>query len=229
MILRVAAPAFCVVACALVMGATHAQQLYRWIDENGKTHVSDTPPPPSVKRFEKKRFAGGEVEGGVESFALKRAMELAPVTLYSSPNCKEPCELARAALNKRGVPFKEVQVWDEASAAELQRLIGSRSVPTLLVGNYVQKGFGQENFDAALDIGGYPKTGQVPARKQAAPKPPEGYESSGPQPSPAADQPQAPKPGPYTPRFSNGSTANTAADQADPTQRSGLYTPRFSQ
>lgn len=235
MILRVAAPALCVVACALVMGAAHAQQLYRWIDENGKTHVSDSPPPPSVKRFEKKRFTGSVVEGGAESFELKRAMEQAPVTLYTSPSCKEPCELARAALNKRGVPFKEVQVWDEETNAELERVVGSRSVPSLRVGNFVQRGFGQENFDAALDIGGYPKTGQVPARNQAAPKPPEGYESSGPQPSPAADQPQAPapKPGPYTPRFSNGQTSGEQAGAAAGTgeeapKPSGPYAPRFS-
>ncbi len=230
MILRVAAPALCVVACALASGATQAQQLYRWIDEQGKTHVSDTPPPPSVKRFEKKRFTGSVVEGGAESFELKRAMQQAPVTLYTSPSCKEPCDLARAALNKRGVPFKEVQVWDEATNAELERVVGARSVPSLVVGSYVQKGYGQENFDAALDIGGYPKTGAVPARNQPAPNPPEGYESSGPQPSPAANQPEtpAPKPGPYAPRFSDGQQAGPQTGATEDTPRpSGPYSPRF--
>jgi glutaredoxin len=237
MILRVAAPALFLLACALVFNAAHAQQLYRWIDEQGKTHVSDTPPPPSVKRFEKKRFTGSVVEGGADSFELKRAVQQAPVTLYTAPSCKEPCELARAALNKRGVPFKEVQVWDEETNAELERVVGSRSVPSLLVGSYVQKGFSQEHFDAALDIGGYPKTGNLPERKQAAPKLPEGYESSGPQLSPAANQPEAPapKPGPYTPRFSDSQSTGQPAGSSpqgagEETPRPpGPYTPRFSQ
>jgi len=227
MIFRVAAPALCVVACALVASAAHAQQLYRWIDDQGKTHVSDSPPPPSVKRFEKKRFAGSVIEGGADSFELKRAMQQAPVTLYTSPSCKEPCELARAALNKRGVPFKEVQVWSEETNAELERVVGSRSVPSLRVGNYVQKGFTQEGFESALDIGGYPKDGELPARKQAAPQPPEGYQPPGPQRSPAADQPEAPapKPGPYSPRFSGGASS----DQSESTTTPGPYTPRFAQ
>jgi glutaredoxin len=235
MILRVAAPALCALACALVIGAAHAQQLYRWIDENGKTHVSDTPPPPSVRRFEKKRFTGSVVEGGVESFELKRAMQQAPVTLYTSPSCKEPCDLARAALNKRGVPFKEVQVWNEQTNAELERVVGSRSVPSLRVGSYVQKGFTQEGFDSALDIGGYPKTGALRERKQGAPLPPEGYPSSGPKLSPAADEPEAPapKPGPYTPRFNHGQTSGEQAGAAAGTGEeaptpSGPYAPRFS-
>ncbi len=227
MILRVAAPALCVVACALAANAVHAQQLYRWIDDQGKTHVSDTPPPPSVKRYERKRFAGSVVEGGTDSFELKRAMQQAPVTLYTSPSCKEPCELARAALNKRGVPFKEVQVWNEETNAELERVVGSRSVPSLRVGNYVQKGFTQDGFDSALDIGGYPKAGELPVRKQAAPQTPEGYPASaGPQLSPAAGQPEAPapKPGPYSPRFGG----DAPGGQSDSTPPPGPYTPRFS-
>jgi glutaredoxin len=237
--IRAAASALCVLACALVFDGAHAQQLYRWIDDQGNTHITDTPPPPSVKRFEKKRFTGSVVEGGADSFELKRAMQQAPVTLYTSPSCKEPCELARATLNKRGVPFKEVQVWDEETNAELERVVGARSVPSLRVGSYVQRGYSQENFDNALDIGGYPNAGVLPVRKQAAPKPPEGYTASGPQLSPAADKPEAPapKPGPYTPRFSGNLPAGTPgssgegrnADQGETPRPLGPYTPRFSQ
>ena len=30
-----------------------AQQMYRWTDENGRTHITDTPPPPGAKNVRK--------------------------------------------------------------------------------------------------------------------------------------------------------------------------------
>ena len=83
--------------------------------------------------------------------------------------------MARDALNKRGVPFKEVQVWDEKTNAELKKLSGENSVPTLLVGQSVHKGFQQAAYDALLDAARYPRAGLLPPRAQAAPKDPEGY------------------------------------------------------
>ena len=83
--------------------------------------------------------------------------------------------MARDALNKRGVPFKEVQVWEEESNAELKRVTGSTEVPALVVGRSVHKGFQQDAFDALLDSARYPRAGILPARNQGAPKPPEEY------------------------------------------------------
>ena len=35
------------------------------------------------------------------------------MTLYSHPECKDQCQIARDTLNKRGIPFKEVSVDDQ--------------------------------------------------------------------------------------------------------------------
>ena len=42
-------------------------------------------------------------------FELQLAIKNAPVTLYTSPSCKEGCAAARDSLNKRGVPFAEAE------------------------------------------------------------------------------------------------------------------------
>lgn len=182
---------------ALAPGAAFAQQLYRWTDASGRVHVTDTPPPPGARAVERKSFKGSVVETDQLPFALSKALKDAPVTLYTSPSCKDPCAQARAALNRRGVPFKEIVVWNPQTNAELRRVSGAAEVPTLTVGGTVQKGFEQGAFDSALDIAGYPKTGQMPARNQAAPSAPTGANQT----SAPAEEEQKPL-GPYAPRFS---------------------------
>jgi glutaredoxin len=194
----------CLLAAAF--SAAQAQQIYRWVDENGQLHVTDTP-PPHARNLEKKDYGGSVVEAPTP-FELQRAQQNFPVTLYTSPVCKEPCEQARTALNKRGVPFKEVQVWNPETRAELHRITGAYQVPVLLVGRTPQTGFEQGAFDSLLDSAGYPKAGILPTRSQATPKPPEGYLAPGqraraPHEAEPVPPPEPPAPlGPYAPRFS---------------------------
>jgi len=183
---------------ALAPAAAPAQQLYRWTDTTGRVHVTDTPPPPTAREVKTKKFSGSVVETGELPFALRKPLQDAPVTLYTSPSCNDPCSQARAALNRRGVPFKEIVVWNPATNAELQRVSGATQVPTLTVGSMVQKGFAQSAFDSALDIGGYPQTGTLPPRAQAAPAAP----TPGGESRPPAEEEQRPL-GPYAPRFSD--------------------------
>lgn len=199
--------AFLTLAYLFALAGAQAQQLYRWTDEKGRVHITDTPPPASAKGVQKKAAAGAGAaakDPAVQSFELIAAMKDFPVVLYTSPSCKEACDMARAALNKRGVPFKEVQVWDADSNEELKKVSGGDEVPTLTVGRSVQRGFQQDAFDALLDSARYPRAGLLPARSQAAPSPPEGYTAPGAEGpkaepvKPAAAQEEAPR-GPYAP------------------------------
>ena len=187
--------------------AASAQQLYRWTDESGRVFVTDQPPPRTAKRVQKLPQAPAGPATPSDAANLPYAVQLAakdsPVTLYTAPECG-PCGEARNLLNARGVPFREVLVTDEAQQQELQKAVGTLAVPAMLVGSTVQKGFEEGAYHGLLDIAGYPKTGEVPARRQAEPKP-------APTPAAAADE-AVPKPaadagaaasGPYAP----GSTA----------------------
>ena len=164
-------------------------QQYRWTDDTGRVHYSDTPPPAATKNVQKKDLKGSVVSSE-PPFELQLAVKNAPVTLYTSPSCKQGCPEARATLNKRGVPFREVQVWDPETNELLRKLSGATQVPTLQVGSNVQKGFEQGAFDRLLDIAGYPKAGSMPERKQAAPPVPEGYAGPGTQVAPAPAAPE---------------------------------------
>jgi glutaredoxin len=187
--------------------ASLAQQMYRWTDEKGRVHVTDTPPPASAKGVERKKAGAAPApspnEGVQNSYELSLAVKEYPVSLYTSPMCKEPCQRARDHLNKRGVPFREVQVWDVESNEELKRISGSNQVPTVVVGASVQKGYEVSAFDELLDSARYPKAGAVRSRSQAAPGTPEGYTAptdSEPLKAQPVKPPEEVRRGPYAPR-----------------------------
>ena len=194
---------------ALSAVGVSAQQMYRWTDENGRVHITDTPPPRGAKGVQKSRGAAAPAtaqEGaGQQSYDLTLAMKEYPVSLYTSPMCKDACQKARDHLNKRGVPFREIQVWDIDSNEELKRISGSSQVPTVVVGTSVQKGYEITAFDELLDSARYPKAGSVKPRAQAAPAVPEGYtpptdtEPLKAQPVKPPEEPAKPR-GPYAPR-----------------------------
>jgi glutaredoxin len=181
------------VLLAAVAGSAAAQQIYRWVDDKGRVQVTDSPPPAGAKNVQKSE-APVEPSGGEQlPFELRQAAANFPVVLYSSPNCQEGCSRARDALNRRGVPFKEVSVTDAAGIEELKKVSGGNQVPVLTVGRSVQKGFEQGALDALLDSAQYPREGVLPPRRQAAPQPAA--------PAKPAAQAQAPEPrGPYSPK-----------------------------
>jgi glutaredoxin len=189
---------------SLGAAAALAQQMYRWTDEKGRVHVTDTPPPASAKSVRKKAAPAAPADAGAQTpFDVALAMKDYPVSLYTSPVCKEGCQKAREHLNRRGVPFREIQVWNVETAEELKRVSGDDQVPVMLVGNSVQKGFEPGAFDALLDSARYPKAGSVKPRAQAAPGEPEGYTAptdSEPLKAQPVKPPEEVRRGPYAPR-----------------------------
>ena len=193
-------------ALLAVVSAASAQQLYRWIDNQGRVHVTDTPPPPTAKFAQTTTVTtGGAAQAPGESlpYAVQLAAKDSPVTLYTAAECG-PCGEARNLLNARGVPFREVLVADEAQQQELQKAVGALAVPSIIVGGSVQKGFEQGAYHTMLDTAGYPRTGVLPPRNQAEPKPaaqPAAAGQSQAEPGAADDGDSLGRPsGPYTPR-----------------------------
>jgi hypothetical protein len=98
---------------AVLLGAACAAsaQMYRWTDDKGRVHVTDTPPPPSAKAVQKKSFSGGgtaAADTAAQPYALQLAAKSFPVTLYTSKDC-DPCGAARNLLNSRA--FRSAKCW----------------------------------------------------------------------------------------------------------------------
>ena len=156
----------------LLLSATCAwAQQYRWVDENGRVHYTDTPPPASAKSSQKKNLRANEL-GQQDSYELMQAVRTAPVTLYTFTECQAPCQMARDVLNKRGVPFREKQVASQQMLDELQKVSGGLTVPVMVVGSQVEKNASPDAFNQALDNAGYPRAGVAKPRNQQAPAKP---------------------------------------------------------
>ncbi|MFH1044306.1 MAG: glutaredoxin family protein [Pseudomonadota bacterium] len=151
----------------------HAQ-MYRWVDDGGKVHYSDRAPSSGAKNMQKQSLSAGQGSSAALPYALQQAVGNFPVTLYTSEICTETCVQARELLNKRGVPYSEVTVTDEADLAQLKKLSGGNVVPVMTVGREVYKGFESGAYKAALDNAGYPTSSLLPPgvpARQPVPKP----------------------------------------------------------
>ena len=163
--------AWLAVLTATVAGPAAAQ--YRWVDANGKVHYGDSPPRDAK---DVRSLGKGSVPAAADSSAglpyeLRRAVERAPVVLYSAPDC-QPCVPAAALLRERGVPFTERTVTSNEDLQEFRRITGGLRLPHVTVGTLSQNGFNPEIWHSMLDAASYPKGSMLPRSYQwAAPQP----------------------------------------------------------
>ena len=173
-----------VLAIGALFTALPAQALYKVVGPDGKITYTDR---LTGSAGGKVTPLGASGSAATESAALppelQKAVERYPVTLFITVDCA-PCDNARAMLRQRGIPHSEkiVQSGDDADA--LQRLTGTRDVPTLLIGVQAVPGFAPESWNGYLNAAGYPSESRLPA----------GYEFAAPMPLRAKVETAAPAP-----------------------------------
>ena len=170
-----------------------AVQLYQWKDAQGHVFYSDHQPPPAVKNATQKNFKGSFIERG-ESYALKRAREKSPVTLYIS-SCGAPCDQAKRHLEQRGIPYTSKNPEGGPDRAALEKLTGRTNVPVILIGKTKIEGYEAGQWDASFDQAGYPKAGDLlkkPVPAQTSANPPKS-----PADAPKPEIPTSPTPTPH--------------------------------
>lgn len=132
-----------------------ADRLYKHVDKDGRVTYRDQPPP-----------GGGSVEERViRNRPQSDQVSLPEVVLYVAPDCGS-CDLARHYFKKRGVTFTEKDAsTDPNIQQELKKVAGALSVPTILIGKKVMKGYLESLVEGELDAAGFPKAGET---KEAA-------------------------------------------------------------
>ena len=143
----------------LVSGLADAQiqQVYRYVDAEGKVVYTDKPPPASAKEAQSKRIGANSIETSQLSYATQQAQERYPVTLYTFA-CGVVCDTAQGVLNKRGVPHSVVDVSVGEGADRLKKLAGGLDAPALQVGEQYTVGFNDSKWQSMLTDAGYPAT-----------------------------------------------------------------------
>jgi glutaredoxin len=164
--------AIMIYALSILATPLYAAQLYRWIDERGNVEWRDTPPPATAKKVEQRTISVSTIPASELPYSVQQAVKNFPVTLWAT-DCGDLCDRARAHLNRRGVPHTDRNPQSEFEAFK-KASGGGGEVPLLFVGSNRLKGYLESEWDAALDLAGYPKTALTPVNpkpKAAVSKP----------------------------------------------------------
>jgi len=173
------------IACGAAVGQT-----YRWVDDQGRVHYTQTPPPPGARDVQKKNLEqSGAAASADLPYATQQAAKNFPVKLYAQKPCA-PCDDARASLVKRSVPFSEVDVLTQRELDEVKAISGKTDLPLVVVGSLFQSGFQKELINGLLDTAGYPASGP-PLPVEALRKPDPSAAPAPSRPSPIAAEPGA--------------------------------------
>ena len=146
-----------------------AGELYRSIDKDGKVHYSDSP-LMGTDDVEELKFAKEPKPDESLPYETQRAKQNYPVTLYVFPDCGQPCQQARNLLKKRGIPFTEKSLANQEEIDAFHKASNNGLIPSVTVGKNWLSGFLEDQWNAELDVAGYPKT--APYRPRPATPPP---------------------------------------------------------
>jgi len=155
-----------------IASSAYSADMYRWTDEKGVVNYTPYPPPANIKKVEQKKLGGSTIQTSNVPYSVQQAVKNFPVTLYLT-DCGELCTNARAHLAKRGIPYTEKNPQLPEEVDEFKKLTGGgMQVPLLVVGRLnTIKGYQASEWDAALDMAGYPSS-ILPGAKPAAAAPP---------------------------------------------------------
>ncbi|MCZ8111727.1 MAG: glutaredoxin family protein [Betaproteobacteria bacterium] len=157
----------------LLLGTGFAQAQFKVVAPDGSVTYTDRPPAsPELRVTPMGRNAVAAAAPASAEVALplelRTAVQRHPVTLYTGEGCA-PCDTARRLLVQRGIPFSERRIVTEEDTAALERLVGARSIPSLMVGNQPLRGFSDADWTNYLDAAGYPRQSRLPRNWQAQP------------------------------------------------------------
>ena len=133
------------VGLLLLMASVSAAEVYKWKDADGKTHISDQPPPDQqVERVQIRKFTPA-----ADSSPDQDVVSTPSVVMLSATWCGV-CKRARNWLAQNGVPFTEYDVERDQKGIEEYRRLGARGVPIILVGEQRMDGFSAKRLEAML-------------------------------------------------------------------------------
>ncbi len=125
-------------------------QIYKWVDADGRTHFSSSPPAqgeaetvqPKINSY-KSRKLPNSVKGKPSSQVSRKK-----VIMYSAVWCVI-CKQARRYFKKNGIAFKEYDIEKSIKGRHDYKRLNGRGVPIIMVGDKRLNGFDPKSFKTA--------------------------------------------------------------------------------
>jgi glutaredoxin 3 len=129
--------------------------LYKWVDEKGVFHMSDTPPDPaSAQKYIVEKTGADEADTVPQAGEAKEANPTRhEVVIYTTPACPY-CKYAKEFLSQKGVFYTEKDVsTDPAARDEMIALTGKSAVPVVVIDGEPIVGFNGPKIEEKLGLG----------------------------------------------------------------------------
>jgi glutaredoxin len=162
---------FIVFFLILIITGLASADIYKWVDEDGVVHISDTPPEDVAPNENAESITPSKsgpdanphpprkkatlTQKLLNIFQKKPKNRTSPkVELYTTSWCPY-CERARDFFRSRGIPFTEYDIEkDRSAAARKNRLDKRNGVPFVVINGRGLHGYSAEAYERALE--GYP-------------------------------------------------------------------------
>ena len=139
---------------------TSAAEMYKWVDDKGEMHISDSPPPAAKSPGDIKVYKDSKedsldaapppVRKKEETRPAFETKKRADVVLYTTSWCPY-CRKARDYLRSRGIDFVEYDIEKDKEAATRKRQLDNRGgVPFAIINGRSISGFSASAYDRAL-------------------------------------------------------------------------------
>ncbi len=128
----------------LVISTSSGSEIFKWVDNNGKTHFTDTPPPgEQAEELQLKinTYTAAEVTPLIQRLGRKNK-----VVMYDAAWCGV-CKQAKQYFREKRIAYVSYDVENnQIGKRDFKRLKG-RSVPIIILGNKRMNGFTIQKFE----------------------------------------------------------------------------------
>jgi glutaredoxin len=141
----------CFVSMLMTIAGSAVADMYKWVDENGKVHYTDSPPPKKKGDKERKvvSITGPAVISPYSGGAPGTRLAPAKVTIFTASWC-DYCKKAKAFLTSRRIAFEDIDVERTPQGRDAFHNLGGNGVPVILVGAQRMDGYREATLDGLL-------------------------------------------------------------------------------
>lgn len=127
-------------------------EIYKWTDEHGKVHFSDTPPAnkkPEIinqQRLNSRASSYTQAEITVLTTGSSTNQKSQPLVMYTTSTCGY-CAKARRYFAEKGIRFIEKNIETSEKYHREFNKMGGKGVPVIVQGNNKMNGFSVQKFE----------------------------------------------------------------------------------
>jgi len=140
---------FALIASTLTLCSSAVNgSIYKWVDEKGKVHFTDSPPDDTKTEEVELRintYTAVEIKPLIERLGKKDK-----VVMYSAAWCRM-CKKAKKYFQKNNIAYVSYDVEKSRIGQMDFKLLRGKSVPIIIVGNKKMNGFSAAKFDSLYE------------------------------------------------------------------------------